>query len=196
MKKALITISLIAVGLAVSVGRDTLFLARDIRHQSTLDEARSADVILVLGAAEYRGKPSPIFKARLNHALFLYLQHLAPRVWTTGGAGGDPTFTEGEVAHAYLTQHGVPSEAVFVEKEATNTVESTDAAIALMRKNNWRSCIVVSDGYHVYRIKKMLERVGLEAYGSPRPTDREILSSWIYVRQAIAYQLWRVGFST
>ena len=196
MKRVLVTISLVAIGLIISVARDTLLLAREIRQQSTRDEARNADVILVLGAAEYRGKPSPVFKARLNHALFLYLQHLAPRVWTTGGAGGDPTFTEGEVAHAYLTQHGVPSEAVFVEKEANNTVESTDAAIALMRQNHWQSCIVVSDGYHIYRIKRMLERVGILAYGSPRPTDREVLSNWIYARQAIAYQLWRIGFST
>ena len=88
------------------------------------------------------------------------------------------------------------SEAVFVEKEANNTVESTDAAIALMRQNHWQSCIVVSDGYHIYRIKRMLERVGIVAYGSPSPTDREVLSNWVYARQAIAYQLWRIGFST
>jgi len=72
-----------------------LSVARAIRHQSTVDEVRPADVILVLGAAEYRGKPSPVLEARLNHALFLYRQQWAPRILTTGGAGGEPTFTEG-----------------------------------------------------------------------------------------------------
>src|SRR5262249_2285864 len=90
-------------------------IARDIHLQSSVDEVQPADVILVLGAAEYRGRPSPVLEARLNHALFLYLKGLAPKILTTGGAGGDPTFTEGEVARAYLSQHGVPSESIMVE---------------------------------------------------------------------------------
>src|SRR5580765_5202656 len=71
--------------------------AREIRRQSTVEDVRPADVIVVLGAAEYRGRPSPVLEARLNHALFLYLRSLAPRILTTGGAGGDPVFTEAEV---------------------------------------------------------------------------------------------------
>src|SRR5271168_5525123 len=86
-----------------------LRVAHAIERQSTVDEARPADVIVVLGAAEYRGRPSPVLEARLNHALFLYLQNFAPRILTTGGKGGDSSFTEGEVAHAYLARHGVPS---------------------------------------------------------------------------------------
>jgi hypothetical protein len=69
-----------------------------------VDEAQPADAIIVLGAAEYRGRPSPVLEARLNHALILYLKGLAPRVITTGGAGGDPVFTEGSVGRAYLTR--------------------------------------------------------------------------------------------
>jgi hypothetical protein len=69
-------------------------VAHEIRRQSRVDEAQPADVIVVLGAAEYRGRPSPVLEARLNHALFLYLRSLAPRILTTGGAGGDPSFTE------------------------------------------------------------------------------------------------------
>src|SRR5579871_4640628 len=116
MKRAgLITatgIGVLAVaGIAIQISR----IAEDIRLQSTIDEAQPADVIVVLGAAEYRGRPSPVLRARLNHALFLYLQHMAPRILTTGGAGGDPSFTEGEVGRAYLSQHGVPSEAIMVE---------------------------------------------------------------------------------
>ena len=82
-----------------------------IERQSTRDEAQPADVILVLGAAEYRGRPSPVLRARLDHALELYRRKLAPRILTTGGAGGDPVFTEGGVGRSYLIGHGVPSEA-------------------------------------------------------------------------------------
>ena len=80
------------------------FLSVRIEQQSTRDEAQPADVILVLGAAEYRGRPSPVLRARLDHALELYERKLAPRILTTGGAGGDPVFTEGGVGRSYLTQ--------------------------------------------------------------------------------------------
>jgi len=85
------------------------WLASQIQHQSNLDEARQADVIIVMGAAEYRGKPSPVLRARIDHALQLWKRGLAPRILTTGGAGGDPEYTEGEVARNYLVRHGVPS---------------------------------------------------------------------------------------
>ena len=152
----------------------------------------------MLGAAEYSGKPSPVLEARLNHALYLYLNGLAPRILTTGGAGGDPTFTEGGVAHNYLARHGVPSEAILVESEGESTVHSIVAATEIMRRFDMKSCIVVSDGYHIFRVKKMLENRGIKVFGSPRPEERRLeergwLGYWVYVRQAIAYGLWRIG---
>jgi uncharacterized SAM-binding protein YcdF (DUF218 family) len=171
-------------------------VAGEIRSQSFSDEARKADIIVVLGAAEYRGRPSPVLEARLNHALYLYLKGLAPRILTTGGAGGDPTFTEGGVAHAYLSKHGVPSEAILVENEGASTVHSIAAAAEIMSRMGLNSCIVVSDGYHIFRVKKMLERRGMAAYGSPRPEDHPKggwAEEWTYVRQAVAYGLWRIG---
>ena len=105
------------------------YVAKQIERQSSMDQAQPADVILVLGAAEYRGKPSPVLKARLDHALALYKRGLAPYVLTTGGAGGDPVYTEGEVGRAYLTQNGVPSEAILVEPEGATTAQSVDATI-------------------------------------------------------------------
>lgn len=170
--------------------------AKAIREQSTVDEAKPADVIVVLGAAEYRGKPSPVLEARLNHALFLYLQGFAPRILTTGGKGGDPTYTEGEVAHAYLAKKGVPSESILVESEGATTVQSIAAAAEIMRRMNLHSCIVVSDGYHIFRVKKLLESERMQVYGSPRPEDRRQggwAEEWLYVRQALAYELWRAG---
>src|SRR4051794_14277933 len=87
-----------------------LYVSIHIARQSERDEAQKADLILVLGAAEYRGRPSPVLSARLDHALELYRQKMAPRVLTTGGAGGDPVFTEGGVGRSYLIAHGVPAE--------------------------------------------------------------------------------------
>ena len=200
MKRVLlrVVVGVAAVGV-IAAGLGLTSVARDIRRQSRVDEAQAADVIVVLGAAEYRGHPSPVLEARLNHALFLYLRNLAPRILTTGGAGGDPTFTEGGVAQAYLSRHGVPSEAILVESEGESTVHSIAAAAEIMRRMNLRSCIVVSDGYHIYRVKKLLENQGMKVYGSPRPEDRDPLESqswrseWLYVRQAVAYGLWRMG---
>jgi len=200
MKRVLLRVGVgVAAAGVIAAGLGLTSVARDIRRQSRVDEAQAADVIVVLGAAEYRGHPSPVLEARLNHALFLYLRNLAPRILTTGGAGGDPTFTEGGVAQAYLSRHGVPSEAILVESEGESTVHSNAAAAEIMRRMNLRSCIVVSDGYHIYRVKKLLENQGMKVYGSPRPEDRDPLESqswrseWLYVRQAVAYGLWRMG---
>jgi uncharacterized SAM-binding protein YcdF (DUF218 family) len=200
MRRHLLTIGAGVLGvLLLASAAGVLAVSREIRRQSIVDEAdQPADVILVLGAAEYRGRPSPVLEARLNHALYLYLQHLAPRILTTGGAGGDPTFTEGEVAHAYLSRHGVPSEAILVENEGATTVHSTVAAAEIMERMDLHSCIIVSDGYHIYRVKKMLEQRGLKVYGSPRPEARREAvegwrGQWLFIRQAIAYGLWRLG---
>lgn len=179
----------------IGLGVKLFSVAGEIRRQSNVDEARPADVILVLGAAEYRGRPSPILEARLNHALFLYRKEMAPRIITTGGKGGDPMFTEGEVGRAYLSLRGIPSEAIIVESEGETTVHSTAAAAEIMRRMNLHSCIVVSDGYHIYRVKRMLQFQGIDVYGSPRPTEPRHgwRQEWIYLKQAIAFGLWRVG---
>src|SRR5439155_10258834 len=116
------------------------YISAEIARQSTVDEAQPADVILVLGAAEYHGKPSPVLRARLDHALTLYKKGLAPRILTTGGAGGDPVYTEGTVGRSYLVSQGVPSEAIMDEPEGESTVYSTAAAAEIMRRVGLRSC--------------------------------------------------------
>jgi uncharacterized SAM-binding protein YcdF (DUF218 family) len=198
MRRSLIWIAacLLILALAASFA-GVVSVARDIRRQSMVDEVHPADVIMVLGAAEYRGRPSPVLEARLNHALFLYRQQWAPRILTTGGAGGDPTFTEGEVGRAYLSSHGIPSEAILTETQGSSTVESTVAAAEIMRRLDLKSCIVVSDGYHIYRVKKMLESQGMDVFGSPRPSEPRDTwrERWLYFRQAIAYGLWRIGIA-
>src|ERR1700676_350729 len=193
--KWIVAIALVLAVTAVAV-RVTQ-VAAAIQSQSTIDEARRADAIIVLGAAEYRGKPSPVLEARLNHALFLYLKRMAPRIITTGGAGGDPVFTEGSVGRSYLAEHGVPPEAIVVEREGETTAQSVAAVVEIMRRMNLQCAVVVSDGYHIFRVKKMLESSGLKVYGSPRPSVppggwRE---RWQYLRQAIGYLLWKVGIT-
>jgi uncharacterized SAM-binding protein YcdF (DUF218 family) len=192
MKRTVWNVVVAAFSLAML---STSWVALQVERQAARDEAQPADVILVLGAAEYRGRPSPVLKARLDHALELYRKHLAPRILTTGGAGGDPVFTEGEVGRDYLTSQGVPPEAIVVESEGGSTVASTALAGEIMRRMGLESAIVVSDGYHIYRVKKMLERRRIAAYGSPRHDNgRDSLRErWNYVRQAIGYLLWSCG---
>jgi len=172
-------------------------IAGQIQQQSTVDDAQKADAIIVLGAAEYRGRPSPVLEARLNHALWLYLKGLAPRIITTGGAGGDPVFTEGAVGRAYLTRRGVPPEAIIVEGQGGSTVYSVIAVAEIMERMDLHSAIVVSDGYHIYRVKKMLEARGLKIYGSTRPSVMPSgwREKWIYLKQAAGYVLWRIGIT-
>jgi len=192
MKRAVWAALLFAV---VAVGGLIVYVSVRIERQSTRDEARQVDVILVLGAAEYRGRPSQVLRARLDHALELYQRKLAPLVLTTGGAGGDPVFTEGGVGRTYLIGHGVPPESIIVENEGETTLESTAMAGEIMRRMGLRSVIVVSDGYHIYRVKRMLQFRGLAVYGSPRKerTQGAIRENWNYVKQAIGYLLWRAG---
>jgi len=183
----------IAVWVAVMVGRTV----GEIERQAKVDEARAADVIVALGAAEYNGRPSPVLRARLNHALELWRQGYAPRIMTTGGAGGDPRYTEGIVGRDYLVQQGVPSEQIIVEEESESTVQTLIAAGEIMRRMGLKSAILVSDGYHIFRAKRIMERAGMTAYGSPRrveaePTWRE---HWLAVRQACGYLLWRAGIT-
>jgi len=194
MKRLLWNAAAVVVAAGIAV---VAYLSVRIEQQSTRDEAQKADVILVLGAAEYRGRPSPVLRARLDHALDLYRRGIAPRIMTTGGAGGDPVFTEGGVGRAYLTGHGVPSEAVVVENESESTVESLAMAGEIMQRMGLHSVVVVSDGYHIFRVKKMLQNRGLDVFGSPRPEQHvePLHERWNYVKQAIGYILWRAGLA-
>ena len=170
-------------------------LAIRIHREATFDDARSADVIIIMGAAEYRGRPSPVLKLRLDHAVELYRRHLAPYMMTTGGPGGDPSFTEGGVGRSYLVDQGVPAESIIVENSGDSTVYSLAAASEILKRMGLRSCIVVSDGYHLFRARRILARAGMTAYGSPRvdvgtPAVREW---WLCFRQAVGYGLWKIG---
>jgi uncharacterized SAM-binding protein YcdF (DUF218 family) len=140
--------------------------------QAAQDESRAADAIVVFGAAEYDGRPSPVYKARLDHAAQLYHRGLAPMVIITGGSGGDPRFSEGVVGREYLKTLGIPDSQLIAETQSGDTAESARRVSTIMYVNGMHSCLAVSDGYHIFRIKKMLGREGVTVYGAPRPNSR------------------------
>ncbi|MGC2210209.1 MAG: YdcF family protein [Candidatus Korobacteraceae bacterium] len=163
--------------------------------QSRHDEVQPADAIVVFGAAEYFGRPSPVYRARLDHAFDLYERKLAPVVITTGGSGGEPTFTEGQVGHDYLVGRGISDPHLIAETQSDNSAESAERVAVIMAANGMRSCIAVSDPYHVYRIKQLLEAQGVVVCTSPRRLETEpgIGTQALNVaRESLSYTLWRL----
>jgi len=172
------------------------YIAHAVVRDSRAQELHSADAIVVFGAAEYDGRPSPVFRARLDHAYDIFRQGLAPTVITTGGAAADPNYSEGGVGHDYLMRRGVPEMALIAETQASDTAESAQRVAVIMRTNRMKSCIAVSDAYHVFRIRKLLEHEGLQVYVAPR-ADSQPKSLWqrgvFILRESASYAVWRAG---
>jgi uncharacterized SAM-binding protein YcdF (DUF218 family) len=170
-----------------------------IVHDSRKQELAPAQAIVVFGAAEYDGRPSPVFRARLDHANELFRQGLAPVVITTGGAAADPKYSEGGVGHDYLMRKGVPESALIAETQASNTAESAARVAVIMRANHMDQCIAVSDAYHMFRIRKLLEHEGMRVLLAPR-ADSKPKSAWqrtlAIMRESFSYVLWRLGIRT
>src|SRR5260370_27090699 len=173
-------------------------LYQRIAQQSRVDEARPADVIVVLGAAEYGGKPSPVYRARLEHAAELFEKGLAPFVITSGGTGGEVSFSEGQVGRDYLAAHGIPERQLIAETQSHDTSESAQRVAAIMRANGMKTCIAVSDDYHLYRVKKMLEAQGVTVYGSPRAESRPLSPGQhtkLVMQEIFKYIAWKLHLS-
>lgn len=148
-----------------------LFVDAQIDYYAGLDEARPADAIAVFGAAEYDGRPSPVLRARLDHALTLYQQGLAPLIITLGGAG-DESHSEGSVGYDYLASRGVPENHIIAETQSANTKQSAQRLAAIAHENHLHRILVVSDGTHLFRIHAICRAEGLDIYTSPRPPSR------------------------
>jgi uncharacterized SAM-binding protein YcdF (DUF218 family) len=134
---------------------------------SQQDERRPVDAIVVLGAAQYNGRPSPVLRARLNHALSLYREELAPLVVVTGGIGRGDTTSEALVGQRYLVSHGIPERAVAAQGEGRTTKASMSAVTAWLHARGLRRVLLVSDPFHMFRLRLEARRTGLEAYTSP-----------------------------
>jgi uncharacterized SAM-binding protein YcdF (DUF218 family) len=184
-------VALAALALVVFLAISSLRIVREAGVQ----EVHPADAIVVFGAAQYAGRPSPVFRARLDHAYDLFQNGAAPVVITTGGSGTDPTFSEGGVGHDYLMHRGIPESQLIAETQGTDTASSAERVAVIMRANRMRSCAAVSDAYHVFRIRKLLEHEGVQVYVAPRPDSRP-RSAWqravAVLREAASYTAWQL----
>jgi uncharacterized SAM-binding protein YcdF (DUF218 family) len=173
-------------------------LYKTIRRQAAGDEARAAGAIVVFGAAEYNGRPSPVYKARLDHTFYLEERGYASLVITTGGRGGDPHFTEGGVGRDYLIQQGVAARKIVDETYSETTFQTVKAVAQILKSRGESTCVAVSDGFHLYRIKRLFASYGITAYTSPAPDspieDEPFARALYSLRELLIINLWHLGF--
>ena len=152
--------SLVA-GLVLVVG---LVLA--IYWQARTDQARPVDAIVVLGTAQFNGRPAPVLRARLDHALALYRSGYAPTIVVSGGRAPGDQYTEAEASQIYLVEQGVPPDAIVLENEGRDSWQSMRGVAEVLAARGDRRVLLVSDGFHLLRVKLMARDLGLEPYGS------------------------------
>jgi uncharacterized SAM-binding protein YcdF (DUF218 family) len=165
-----------------------------IQAYADTDQAAPADAIGVLGAAEYDGRPSPVYRARLDHALELYHRGIAPLIITLGGSGGD-AYSEGSVGEEYLISRGVPEGDIIAETESRNTEESARRIAVIARVNGLHRLVIVSDGTHMFRIHAICLADGLDVLTSPRPRPAEedkTLQANRIAHEILSYTFWRL----
>jgi len=138
---------------------------------SRRDEARPSQAIIVLGAAEYDGRPSPVLAARLDHAILLYRKGIAPVIVVTGGRQPGDRFTEAGASANYLHEHAIPDHAILRETTGRTSWESLEAAARFLDERRMRRVVLVSDPYHSERIKAIAHELGLDAVTSPTRTS-------------------------
>ena len=160
MRRALFLV-LVLAGMAYTVALGMVLVT------SQVDQRRTVDAIVVLGAAQYNGRPSPVLKARLDHALALYRERTAPLVIVTGGVGRGDTVSEAEVGRRYLVAHGVPADSVVAQREGRTTMASMSAVAEWLRPRGLRRVVLVSDPFHMFRLRLEAHRTALEAFTSP-----------------------------
>ncbi len=132
-----------------------------------MDRARPSGAIVVLGAAQYDGKPSPVLRARLDHAIELYHQGIADTLIMTGGTGTGDTVSEAVVSKRYAARAGIPAEAVLVEERGMTSLQSMNEVANLMERHRLQSAVLVSDPFHMLRLRLLALRVGIRARTSP-----------------------------
>jgi len=172
-----------------------------IERYAALDQAvqvAHVDAIVVFGAAEYDGRPSPVYRARLDHGLSLFHHGIAPLIITLGGNGGDQ-YNEGAVGREYLMGMGVPQQAIIAETVSRNTEESALRISVIARANGLRRLVIVSDGTHMFRIHEICAAEGLDVLTSPRPyvaVAGESGITWLkfqrIAHEILSYTAWRM----
>ena len=190
--------SILLTGLLIAIGW-ALWVTHEINVVAGEDQARPADAIAVFGAAEYSGRPSPIYHARLDHAIALYQRQIAPLVITLGGGSDkDSGKTEGGVGRDYLLANGVPLTDIVAETHSIDTGEQVARLAQIAEDQNLERIVVVSDPTHLFRISVLCRRAGLEVYTSPRPPLGHIdtLDLWQrYFHEIVSYTALELGLS-
>lgn len=154
------------------------------------DDAAPADAIIVLGAAAYDAKPSPVFEERIRHGIDLYKRGLAPTLIFTGGYGGTGArFSESQVARRYALRQGVPDKAILIESLSRNTHDNLRQARVLMQQHKLHSVIIVSDPLHMARALRISRDLGIRSVGSPTPTSRfrSFATRWRFLLQEVYF---------
>jgi len=166
-----------------------------IEHYAYEDQAATSDVICVFGAAEYSGRPSPVLRARLDHALALYEHGIAPVVLTLGGSAPGDAYSEGQVGQAYLEANGVPEKAIIAETKSRDTEEQARRIVAIARTNGYKRVVIVSDPTHLFRIREICASEGMEVLTYPRTQVAAVgsASEWQQIgHEILTYTLWRM----
>jgi uncharacterized SAM-binding protein YcdF (DUF218 family) len=193
-KLVLIVVFSLASALLVSAAAWCYWVYEQIQLYAEQDQAAPADAIGVLGAAEYDGRPSPVYRARLDHALVLYHRGIAPLIITLGGPGGDQ-YNEGSVGAEYLISKGVSEQDIIAETESRNTEESARRIAVLARVNGLHRLVIVSDGTHLFRIHAICAAEGLDVLTSPRPSpavEDKTLEAERIAHEILSYTFWRM----
>jgi uncharacterized SAM-binding protein YcdF (DUF218 family) len=167
-ERTFVRVVLIGLVAATAVGG---YAAYRIWDQAGRDERRQVDVIVVMGAAQYDGRPSPLFAARLDHAIALFHEGVAPRLIVTGGKREGDRTTEAASGRAYAIAHDVPDDAILAEDASRTTIQSIRGVANLMRDAGLQTAVFVSDPTHMLRVLRMAADLGIEAYGSPTRTS-------------------------
>jgi uncharacterized SAM-binding protein YcdF (DUF218 family) len=188
MLRNLTRLGVVALAGVIAVMAYTTFRIWDRGGQ---DDVRPADAIVVLGAAQWNGVPSPLFQRRLDHAIQLFHDGVAPVLIVTGGRGrAEDVTSEGEAAAVYARAHGVPNGAILVEDRARNTLESLRNVGSLLRDHGLHSAVLVSNRTHMLRSLRMARDQGIQAYGSPTTATSAAESS---VTEQIADTIHEIG---
>jgi uncharacterized SAM-binding protein YcdF (DUF218 family) len=174
----------------------TVYVVHRINQVAAEDQAQPADAIAVFGAAEYSGRPSPVYHARLDHAVSLYDRKIAPLVITLGGGSNrDSGMTEGGVGRDYLLAQGVPFTAIIAETNSFTTSQQAERLAQIAQAHDLHHLVVVSDPTHLFRIQQLCQRNGLDVYTSPRPALGHIdtYDLWMrYFHEILSYTVLRL----
>lgn len=187
-------VALVLLAALTVVGASAITVWR-AAHNDDASHVDRADVIIVLGAAQYGGTPSPVFQGRLDHAILLYRQRRADSVMVVGSKSPGDTTTEAEAGRDYLVSHGVPAGSVLVEPVGRTTYESLVGASRYMNEHGMRSAFLVSDPWHNARITRMASDLGFQGYASATWTSAatsEETRFTGYARETFAYLYYRV----